>query len=185
MSTVRFISTDYIKINTPIQENVDSDILLPFILSAQDTHIHQALGTTFYTRLKNGVINNDLNSDELELMRSYIQPCLAQFAFYEVLPHLNYKPTNKAISQSSSEYSQPSALEEIKYLRQSVRDLAEFYLKRLNKYLCDYSSLFPEYENPDDKENLGKSRKSYFTGIYMEKRNSFNNLPSYDEPYEE
>lgn len=178
---VRFISTTYLKSNTTIEENVDDAKLVPFILSAQDTHIQLALGTTLYNRLKDGVVNNNLNNDEQELMRTYIQPCLAQWVFYEVFPFLNYKTTNKAISKESSEFSSPSELDEIKYMRNSIRDLAEFYLKRLNVYLCDYSNLYPQYQNPDPLENLPHNSKSYFSGIYVRRRGRdlFKDAPTY------
>jgi hypothetical protein len=183
---VKFISTVFLKENTTIEDNVDDTKLVPFIYTSQDTHIQQALGTTLYNRIKEGVVNNDLNIDEEDLLRDYIQPCLAQWSFYEVYPFLNFKTTNKAVSKESSEFSQPSELDEIKYMRNAIRDLAEFYLKRLTKYLCDYSTLFPEYENPDSKENLPSNSKSYFSGLYTARTNgSFNsNLPSYSERHE-
>lgn len=183
---VKFVSTVYLKENTTIEDNVDDSKLVPFIYSSQDTHIQQALGTTLYNRIKEGVVNNDLNVDEEDLLRDYIQPCLAQWSFYEVYPFLNFKTTNKAVSKESSEFSQPSELDEIKYMRNAIRDLAEFYLKRLTKYLCDFSNLFPEYENPDTNENLPSNSKSYFSGLYTVRTNgSFNsNLPSYSERHE-
>jgi hypothetical protein len=51
-------------------------------------------------------------------------------------------------------------------MRQTIRDLAEFYLRRLNQYLCDYGYLFPEYQNPEPYENLVANSKSYFGGVY-------------------
>ena len=181
---VKFISTDYLKENTTIEENVDDHKLVPFIYSAQDTHIQQVLGASFYNRLKEGVVNNNLNSDEEDLLRDYIQPALAQWSFYEVYPFLNFKATNKAISKESSEWSQASELEEIKYMRQSIRDLAEFYLKRLVKFLCDYTHLFPKYQNPDSKDNLPKNSKAYFNGVYLSRQKPKWDIPTYNEPDE-
>jgi hypothetical protein len=178
MSRVNFVDTDYIKEYTTIQDNVDDDILVPFILISQDTHLQRALGTTFYDRLKQGVIDtnsvptgsNPLNANERALILDYVQPMIAQWTFYEALPHINYKFTNKAVSKERSEYSDSSQLDEVKYLRNGIRDLAEFYTARLIKHLCDYSSNFPEYENPDSKENLHKSNRAYFGGVVIPKR---------------
>lgn len=169
MDRVNFIDTDYIKEYTTIQDNIDDDIIVPFILISQDTHLQQVLGTTFYDRLKQGVIDDDLNADERALILDYIQPMLAQWTFYEVMPHLNYKFTNKAVSKERSEYSDSSQLDEVKYLRNGIRDLAEFYTARLVRHLCDYSTNFPEYENPDSKENLKRSTRSYFSGVVIPK----------------
>lgn len=170
MSKVKFISTKFLKENTTIQDNVDDDILVPFIYKSQDTHLQQVLGTTFYDRLKDGVVADDLNADETALIDDYIQNMVAEWTLYESLPHLNYKLTNKAISKESSEFSVNSELNELKYLRESVRDMAEFYTKRLQVFLCDYSSLFPEYQNPDSKENLTRSSQAYFNGVYLPNR---------------
>jgi len=181
---VKFISTIYLKENTTIEDNVDDNKLVPFIYASQDTHIQQSLGSTFYNRLKSGIVNNDLNTDEEDILRDYIQPCLAQWAFYEVYPFLNYKATNKAVSKENSEWSQASELDEIKYMRNSIRDLAEFYLKRLNTFLCDYSTLFPEYESPDSKENLNQNSKSYFSGVYTQRNGSgwaLGDMPWYNQ----
>jgi hypothetical protein len=168
---VKFISSTYFKANTTVDENVDDDIINPFIVKAQDVYIQQALGSAFYHRLKEGVANNNLNADEEDLLRDYIQPCLNEFTLYELIPHINYKFTNKSIAQKSSEYSQPSTLDEVKYLRQSVRDLGEFYLKRLQKYLCDFGSQkFPLYASPGSNENLPRKKKSFFGGVYLPKK---------------
>lgn len=167
---VKFVSPNYIKENTPIQQNIDDDIMVPYIVAAQDIYIQQALGSKFYQHLKDAIVANTLNTDEDNLIRDYIAPVITQFTFYELIPHINYKMTNKAVSQQSSEFSTPSGLDEIKFLRQSVRDLAEFYLKRLNKYLCDYGELFPLYISPGSKENLTRNRKSYFGGVYIPRR---------------
>lgn len=172
MAKVKFIGTAYLKENTTIQDNVDDNILVPYIYKAQDIYIQQALGTAFYDVLKNGIVSGSTSADESTLLRDYIQPCLAEWTLYEVLPHINFKLTNKAVSQENSEFSQSSSLDDVKYLRNSVRDMAEFYLERLNKYLCDYSSLYPTYLSPGAKENLAKSSKSYFGGVYIPKNNS-------------
>jgi hypothetical protein len=173
MSTqVKFIDTTYVKAVTTIEKNVDDTKITPFIIAAQDTHIQQALGTTMYNRLKQGVINNDLNNDELTLLREYIKPALAQFTYYEVYPFLAIKSTNKGASKERSEYADPAELSELKYMRNAIRDLAEFYLRRLTKHLCDFRHLYPQFNNPDAKENVKSNSKAYFSGMYMQKRRS-------------
>lgn len=168
MNTVKFISAQYLKDNTAIENNVDDTLLGNYILKAQDTHIQQVLGSGYYDYLKTQVISGSLSTQENILMRQYIQPTLAEFTFYEILPHLNYKSTNKAISQQSSEFSQPSALSDIKYLRSTVLDLAEFYLKRLTKELC--SDKYPLIGTFSD-QNLNRNNRAYFSGIYLTRKN--------------
>jgi len=183
MSKVKFISTVFLKQNTTIENNVDDDKLTPFIYKVQDIYLHQILGSTFMTHLKDAIVNNTLTTDETFLIKNYIQNMIAEWTVYEVMPFLSNKLTNKAVSQESSEFSSPSSLDEIKFLRNSVRDMAEFYSQRLSKYLCDNITLFPTYQNPDSKENVSRNSRTYFNGIYIPKTNPINirtNKEDYD-----
>lgn len=182
MSRVKFIDVDYVKRFTTLDDNADSDKIIPYIYVAQDVELQQILGSTFYDRLKEGVIADDLNADELALIQTYIQPMLVWWTLFYATPTLNFKLTNKAISQENSEYSNPSEKGIVDFLRHDFRNIAEFQTKRLVRYLCDYSNLFPEYENPDDKENLHKSNKAYFSGVVIPKKN--NNWDKYHKRYE-
>jgi len=180
---IQFISTEYLRSVVPIEQNVDDDKLIPFIIQAQDTYTQQSIGETGYNALKDGIVNNTLSQDEVNLMKNYIQPLTAQYAFYLALPFIAYKSTNKSVSKESSEYSQPIDLEEMKYLRNSVKDVAEFYQRRLVKYLLDYPSMFTWYANPDSKDNLYKSTQAYFSGIYTPYPSSTLGYPVWTEPY--
>ena len=180
---VYFISTTYLRQQTPIEDNVDDTKLTPWIVQAQDTFLQEGLGETFYDRLKDGVENNNLNSDEQAFMRNYVQPQVAQFAFYLMMPFINLKVTNKAISKEGSEFSTPAELTELKYLRSAVLDMAEFYKRRMIKYLLDHPSMFPAYNNPNALDNMPKSAQSYFTGVYIPYGYRRGNVPNWLEPY--
>jgi len=186
MNRVKFISTDFLKEYSPLARNIDDDILIPYIYKAQDINIQQILGADFYNRLKDGIINNNLNTDEESLIRDYIQNAVVEWTLYYALPNINYKYTNKSVTQDSSEFGQPSALDEIKYLRQNVRDMAEFYSKRLTKYLCDFGDqLFPQYAQENAKSNLPKKSKPYFNGVYIPRKGGQDFVrDSWNEPYE-
>jgi superfamily I DNA/RNA helicase len=170
-SRVKFISTTFLKEHSTISRNVDDDTLIPYIWRAQDINLQQILGTTFYDRLIDGVVNNNLNSDEDSLLRNYIQQMIVEWTIYYVLPSINMKMTNKSVTQDSSEFGTPSSLDDVKYLRQNVRDMAEFYSKRLTTYLCDFgNTLFPEYANPSSNENVEASGRAYFNGVFIPNR---------------
>lgn len=164
---VQFISVDYVKQHTAIEENVDSSKLSPFIIKVQDTHLQQILGSFFYEHLMNAVATSTLTTDEENLIKNYIQRLIAEWVFYEAFPFLNYKATNKAISKQNSDNSIPSELNEIKFMRSAIRDLAEFYNERLQKELINNGEKYPQYQNPTVPENLTKSHKSYFNGVYL------------------
>ena len=172
MSKVKFISIQYFKENTSVEYNVDDDKITPTIYKAQDIYIQQSLGSAFYEHIKDAIVNNTLTNDEDFLLRQYIQPCLNEFTLMLLIPVMNYNYTNKAVALRNDDNSQVSSLEEIKFLRQAVRDMAEFYLERLNRYLVENDELFPIYDNADGDDNLPPTNKSYFTGVYLPRGNS-------------
>jgi hypothetical protein len=180
---VYFISTTYLRENTPIEDNVDDSKITPYIIQAQDTYLQEGIGETGYNALKKAVKDDTLTPDEQKFMRNYVQPQVAQYAFYLMMPFLNFKSTNKAISKEGSEFSTPAELSELKYLRSSVLDIAEFYKRRMIKYLLDHPSEFSWYATPDALDNMPKSIQSYFTGIYIPYGNNNTSVPSYLEPY--
>lgn len=180
-----FISVEYLKDNTPIEESVDDNKLLPFITQSQDIYLQGTIGETGYNWLKKGVTGNTLTNDEREFIINFVQPLVCHYTYYLALPHLLMKTTNKGINKEGSEYSESVDLTELKYLRSSILDMAEFYKKRMVKYLIDHNSKFKWYNNPDPKDNYRKNTKSYFTGVYIpnNNRSSFNNIKTYVEPY--
>lgn len=179
---VYFITTTYLRQHTPIQDNIDEDVIVPFITISQDLTLQQIIGATFYDTLKNGIVNNTLNNDEDYLLRNYIQPMLAQDVFYRVLPHIHTKPTNKSVSKERSEYSEPIGLDEMRYLRSAIKDTAEFYQKRLQKYLYDHSQLFPTYASSNSLDNVPKRNNNYYGGIYLPINTGWN-VRTYNERY--
>jgi hypothetical protein len=140
-----FITTKYIKDNTPVLGYVNDDELRTFIRPAQDVYISRVLGTNLYDTLENNIINNTLTADQVDLLRTYIQPALQYWVIYEYILWSNYKFTNKAVSKQNSDNSNPSDLREVNYLKDSIRNWAEYYNQLTTNFLKDNPSRFPEY----------------------------------------
>ena len=173
------VSEQRLKQWTGLDENVRTEEITPWIISAQDVYMQTALGTSFYNRLKEGVIANDLNANEQELLNDYIAPCLMQYALYLMMPTIKYKIVEKGIVSGTSEETQPTTLEELKYLRQSVLDLAEFYDQRLREYLRQaVSGTFPLYTSPTANDGMNPTRSTpYFAGLVT-------NINNYNKRYD-
>ena len=167
MARVLLTSTYRLKRSTPIAENVDDDLLNPYIFKAQEVHIQQILGTDLYNRIMNDVISNSINGAYATLLNDYITPCLIEWTFYEVMPFISLKITNKTIGRGNAEYLAEGDLNDLKYLRQTVRDLAEFYGSRVIGYLKQYSNSFPEYNTNSGLDKIIPNSSSYFSGIYL------------------
>jgi len=180
---VYFISQDYFLANTPVESNVDWDKISPFVIQAEDTYLQQSIGETGYNALKNAVVTNTLTVDEQEFMRNFVQPLVTQYTFWLCLPFINFKVTNKALSKENSEYSQSADLEEMKFLRSNVKDVAEFYQRRMVKWLLDHPGTFVWFDNPAPLDNLPRTPQSYFGGIYMPFGYGWGSTPTWVEPY--
>ena len=170
MSNVLFISESRLKSVTSVHENLEPDDLMPFVLQAQDTYIQELLGTKFYQSLKNSVTGATLTAAETTLLDDYISPTLAHYSVYLALPSLNYKIKNKSVLNPSSETSENTTLEELKYLRGTVKDTAEFYRERTREYLRDNQENFNDYINPGVDGMMPDKFNNYSSGIVIPRR---------------
>ena len=166
METVLLVSEQRMKQWTSLDNNIRIDVLTPSILQAQDIYIQDTLGTPFYRRLKEGVVADDLTTNEAAFLKDYIGPTLIQYALYLLLPNLKYKMVEKGILNGTSEETAPTTLDEMKYLRESALDTAQFYNKRMLEFLCDNPSMFPLYTNPTAQDGMTPNKRNpYFSGL--------------------
>jgi hypothetical protein len=169
MANAAFITTKYIKDNSPVLGYVSDDELVTFIQPAQDMNLERVLGTKLYKRLKDGLINSNLNADEIFLIKEYIQPALMYWVIYQYILWANYKFTNKSVSKQSSDNSVPSEQYEVNYLKSNISDWAEYYSQRITDYLRDNFNKHPQYfEGVSGYEDKFPTSRNYlFGGMYI------------------
>lgn len=165
---VQFVSTDYIYKYTLIEPNVDPDLITKNIWKAQDLNIQSCLGQNLFTKLVNDCPN--FTGQYQTLVIDYLQPALAEWVVYHTLPFINFRLTNKAVSQKSSDNSQPSTIDDLRWLRDQVRNNAEYYLERMRDYIKNNLTLFPEFYFNDLAFSIKPNANNYFGGIYTSKR---------------
>jgi len=164
---VLFVSEDTIKKSTTINGNVDVELLLPYIKVAQDIHIHQLLGTDLYDKIQAEITANTLANPYKNLVDVYIQPVLIHYSLYECLPFLSYKIMNKDIVRKISETSTAASLEDIKYIREIVKNTAEYYATRMVDHIRHNNTLYPEYST-NTNGDLNPTKDTYFSGIVLD-----------------
>ena len=177
MNKAKFLTFEYLVKWTIMDENVDANLVEPFILQSQDINIQTIIGNTLYVKLMNDIITTGTTTGYyLTLMTDYIQPAQAQWAIYHSLPFLNYKLTNKAVSEKSSDNSTVTPLETVQYLRNTIRDNAEFLSTRIREYIINNQTQFPEYFSPNNQNLLSIKPQvnQYFGGVYLGGRGSGN-----------
>lgn len=167
-----FISVDYLKSHTVINNNVADELLLNSIWEAQSIHIQQLIGTDLYNKLANLVqtntVNDPANADYKVLLDEYVCPTTAYWAVVECIPSMAMKIVNKGVERQNSEWSTPSAINEIEYLRDDWRNKAEFFSQRLTNYLLQNRRLYPELLQNYEIDKLRPSNGEYFSGIVFD-----------------
>lgn len=175
---VLLVSEQRMKEYTPLDNNIRVEDITPYILNAQDIYTQSLLGTEFYNRLKDGVRNNDLNTDEQELLNDYVSKSLMWYSYYLMLPNIKFKVMDKGVVSGTSEETGETSLDDLKYLRQDALNNAEFHQNRCLEFLKDYPGKFPEYETPGTKGMYPNKNTPYFSGLVT-------NIPKSKSYYEE
>ena len=169
---VLFISEDKLKDSTAINMNVDVNFLLPYVKIAQKKYVETKLGTNLFVAIQGmisgGTISNPANANYKTLLEDYVADMLVHYAFYEVLPFLRYKVQNNNVVAKTSENSTPLTRAEAQDLRSEISNTAQFYTERLVDYLCNNSSLFPEYSK-NSGADVSPNSNAYYQGMNLER----------------
>jgi hypothetical protein len=145
MATALFIKREDLVRNSILDGNVDTDKFIQYIKIAQEIHIRNYLGTDLYNKISADIIAGTLSGDYLELVNTYIQPMLIHYAMVDYLPFAAYQVKNGGVFKHRSENGDAATKEEIDYLVQRERDIAEYYTRRFIDYMSFNQESFPEY----------------------------------------
>ena len=161
-----FISTGRLKKDTSLGESVSDDLLLPYILMAQDRYILPVLGTDLYNKLVSDIQGDSLTGNYLTLLQTYIQPALVQFAYSTCLPFLRIRMVNNSIVAMNTEQGTAVPHDDLKHLITAALDHGEFYRERLIDYVVD--SNFAEYQSNSDPGELSPTTANYYAGLNLD-----------------
>ena len=162
---ILFISETYIRENTPLNQNLDIKDIVNNIPSAQDMYIQPILGSNFYDYLLGVYSAQTLTSDEQTLVM-LIKPALAYRSAEMSLPFVQYQIKNKGPQSQFGDNSNQVEMTQLSYLRNELKNRAEFYDTRLKKYLCDNGSKFPQYTTNNNVDILPeKGASGYDSGF--------------------
>ena len=162
-----YISATRLKTDSALGGSVDDDLIMNYILLAQDMHILPALGTELDNDLKAHIQAGSLAGDNKTLVETYIQPALVQFAFATVLPFLRLRMVNNSVVTMSSEQGGTVGHDELKPLINASMDQGEFYRERLIDYIQNNTSLFPEYST-NTGADLNPTTQNYYAGLNLD-----------------
>jgi len=152
MATALLITRDDIVRLTALGGNVDVDKFTQFVKIAQDIHIQNYLGTKLLDRLQADVIAGTLSGNYELLVTKYVKPMLVHWAMVEYLPFAAYTIANKGVYKHSSENSENVEKNEVDFLIEKERSIAQNYTERFIDYICFNNDLFPEYNENSNSD---------------------------------
>jgi hypothetical protein len=184
---VLFISSTYVKQFTQIQNNVSDDKVNLSIEQAQTKYILPALGKTLYDFLRTSIDQNQglggLQPDYIDLVENYITPALTEYTLYESTLMMAFQFSNKNIGRHNDQFLGSTPLDELKYLRGELLNNAQWYGKRLQKYLEFNKDKFPEYSVESFDLNPRKNAGGFSSGlVFMKKRKRLIDTYSEENP---
>lgn len=142
---VLWITEDYIKDNTILNENVDWRLVQPILIMVQDQYIHPVLGTPLFDEIADEIYAGTVSANNQTLLNLYVRKTIMWYLMSELAPILKYRMRNKGVMTSNSENSQPANLEEIQKLQADFKNKAEWYAERTTKFLRENESDYPNY----------------------------------------
>jgi len=163
-----YISASRLKKDTALGESVDENLIMPYILLAQDMHILPIIGTELDNDLKSKIQAGTVSGNDETLLEKYIQPALVQYAFTQLVPFLRLRFVNNAVViMGATEQSSSASYEDLKPVMDTATNAAEFYTQRLIDYLRNNSALFPKYSS-NSGADLSPTVNNYYSGLNLD-----------------
>ena len=148
---------------TSVNGGVDTDKFIQYIKIAQDIHIQNYLGSDLFNKIETDIEGGNLAGDYLSLVTDYIKPMLIHWAMVEYLPFAAYTIANKGVFKHSSENAENVNKEEVDFLIEKERDLAQYYTDRFIAHMSYNNDKFPEYRT-NNNDDIFPSYDSSFSG---------------------
>lgn len=168
MAKVTFISDVYLKNNSPINLNVESEYCKIIISQAQDLHMDRILGSTLYRAIQNQISANTLTALNQVLLEDYIQIALVYHSLAKFIL-VGVKFNQKGINQQKSENEEPISEERYRLIIDEIKNAAQYYDQRIINYLKEHITSYAEYQSPGSGWDIIQPNRSttYFQGMHL------------------
>ena len=148
------VSVAELKTNTIISGNVDDKFILSAIMTCQEIHLEDLIGTALYHKIQLLIYNtvkkqaDNIDAPENEIYRTlldeYLKPFLKSKCTVELLYIISYKMKNAGMVKTSDTNVANADLEEIKYLERQHSVYVNSYAERISKFLKAHFEEIPE-----------------------------------------
>lgn len=149
MAKALFITTKDVKRYSVLSGNVDPDKFIYMVEIAQDTEVQNYLGTKLLEKIQDliiaGTINDPANADYKTLLDTYVKPMTIYWALVCYMPFAAYTVANGGVYKHTSESSVTVEKDEVDYLVEKYRDIAQFYTNNFIDFMVYNQNTYPEY----------------------------------------
>jgi len=162
---VLFVNPDYIKRITNINASIEDSYLIPSVILAQDKYIQLYLGTDLLEKLKTDISAGTISGDYETLLDKYVRKATLWWTMVDLMPSLYVKIDNGGLAIRVSDDTTSISPDDLHRETERARTNAQFYTFRLYQYLCNNSSLFPEYSSNTGADMLPQPADYYQSGM--------------------
>ena len=163
--TALFVTREDIVKFTAMNGNVDTDKFIQFVKIAQDIHIQNYLGSKLFNKINDAIVAGTLANPYLSLLKDYIKPMVIHFAMVEYLPFAAYTIANKGVFKHNSENSTNVEKNEVDFLIEKERDIAQHYTNRFIDYMSYNQVSFPEYNTNSNGDMFPDSDANFVSWV--------------------
>lgn len=163
MAQALFITRNDLVKYTAVNGNVDTDKFIQFVKIAQDIHIQNYLGSDLFNKISQDIIDDNLTGNYLTLVDDHIKSMVIHWAMVEYLPFASYSIANKGVFKHGAENASNVDKNEIDFLIEKSRNLAQYYTDRFISYMSFNNNLFPEYYS-NSNDDVYPDKNASFEG---------------------
>lgn len=167
---VLWMTEDYFKENSVLNDNVDWRLIQPIMIMVQDQYIQPILGTDLFDEIADEIYAGSVSSDNQTLLDSYIRKVIIYYVLSELPAVLKYRYQNKGILVRNSENSSAASQEEIQAQTSYWKNKAEWQAERTTKFLREVStsSLYANYYAATvTGDDILPNSTNFTTSIYL------------------
>ena len=168
MAKALFITTKDIKRYSVLSGNVDPDKFIYMVEIAQDTEVQNYLGTKLLEKIQDlilaGTINDPANAAYKTLLETYVKPMTIYWALVCYMPFAAYTVANGGVYKHTSESSVTVDKDEVDYLVEKYRDIAQFYTNNFIDFMVYNQNTYPEYNANTQDDTYPDTSNADFGG---------------------
>lgn len=137
---ILMVSEVTLKNFTDIDNNISSEVILPFVTVSQQKYIEYIIGGRYYQHLLQAIKNNNLTTIDANFLNYFCVPLIIWGAYLEALPSIYMRIKANGIVNGSEK---TIGYNEMVWMKQQAQDRMEFFRQRMIEEVIWNSNNYP------------------------------------------